>query len=63
LGIDPHENDCLYQWKFLPFGLKNALEEFQKVMDQMLANIGFAKCYIDDNIVFNMTLGDRMHHL
>jgi hypothetical protein len=39
-GIDPHGKDCLYQWKFLPFGLKNAPVEFQKVMDQMLASLG-----------------------
>jgi hypothetical protein len=26
--IDLHENDYLYQWKFLPFGLKNALTKF-----------------------------------
>jgi hypothetical protein len=32
-GIDPHGKDCLYQWHFLPFGLKNAFIEFQKVMD------------------------------
>jgi len=24
-GIDPHGKDYLYQWKFLPFGLKNVL--------------------------------------
>ncbi len=24
-GIDPHGKDCLYQWKFLPFGLKSDL--------------------------------------
>jgi hypothetical protein len=32
-GINPHGKDCLYQWKFLPFGLKNAPTKFQKVMD------------------------------
>jgi hypothetical protein len=24
-GIDYHGKDCLYQWRFLPFGLKNIL--------------------------------------
>ncbi len=32
-GIDPHGKDCLYQWQFLPFGLKNAPTKFQKVID------------------------------
>jgi len=58
-----HGEDYLYQWKFLPFGLKNAPVEFQKVMDQMLPNLGFAKCYIDDIIVFSITPRDHMHHL
>jgi hypothetical protein len=46
----------------LPFGLKNALEKFQWVMDQVLVGFNFAKCYIDDIIVFSLTLGDHMHH-
>jgi methanogenic corrinoid protein MtbC1 len=29
----------------------------------MLAGFGFAKCYIDDIIVFSLTLTDHMHHL
>jgi hypothetical protein len=62
-GIDPHGKDCLYQWQILPFGLKNALVEFQKMMDQMLVGLGFAQCYIDDIIVFNLTSKDHMHHL
>jgi len=62
-GTDPHEKDCLYQWKFFPFGLKNALIEFQRVMDQMLTGLSFAKFHIDDIIHFSLTLEDHMHHL
>jgi len=62
-GIGPHGKDCLYQWKFFPFGLKNAPPKFQKVMDRVLAGLGFTKFYINDIIVFSMTLGDHMHHL
>jgi len=62
-GINFHEKDCLYQWKFLPFGLKNAHVEFQRVMDWVLEEFGFAKCYFDDIIVFNLTLKGHTHHL
>jgi hypothetical protein len=62
-GIDPHEKDCLYQWKFFPFGLENAFVEFQRVMDSVLTSLGFAKFDIDDIIILSLTLGDHMHHL
>jgi len=32
-------------------------------MDRILTSFGFTKCYIDDIIIFNLTLGDNMHHL
>jgi hypothetical protein len=43
--------------------VNNGLAEFQIIMNQVLVNFSFAKCYIDDNIIFSPTLGDHMHHL
>jgi hypothetical protein len=50
-GVNSHDTDCLYQWKFLLFGLKNALAEFQCVMDRILARLDFVWCYINDIVV------------
>jgi len=32
-------------------------------MDKVLVDCNFAKCYIDDIIVFSLTLEDNVHHL
>jgi hypothetical protein len=50
-------------WRFLPFGLKNILAEFQKVIDWMLLGLGFAKCYTNDIIIFSLTSKNHMYHL
>jgi hypothetical protein len=47
----------------LLFGLKNSFIKFQKVMDRILVGLDFAKCYIDDILVFSLTLRGHMHHL
>ncbi|CAI5476226.1 unnamed protein product [Closterium sp. Yama58-4] len=48
-----HGPDGQYEWNFLPFGLKSASPEFQRVMDQVLRDVKNAACYIDDVIVFS----------
>ena len=62
-GIDEFGKDRLYQWKFLPFGLKNAPAEFQRVMDRVLAGLPFVKCYIDDILVFSENVKEHQKHL
>ena len=52
-----------WQWKVMPFGLKNAPAVFQKVMDSVLGDITFAKCYIDDVIVASNTIDQHVEHL
>ncbi|CAI5460577.1 unnamed protein product [Closterium sp. Yama58-4] len=48
-----HGPDGLYEWKFMPFGMKNAPALFQRVMDSVLRNVPAAACYIDDVVVFS----------
>jgi hypothetical protein len=40
-GIDTDGKDRLYQWRFLPFGLKNAPTKFQRVMDRIFSGLEF----------------------
>ncbi len=62
-GVNSQGKDCLYQWKFLPFGLKNAATEFQRVMDRILTGLDFIQCYIDDIVVYSDTVEEHQIHL
>jgi hypothetical protein len=62
-GVNSHGKDCLYQWKFLPFGLKNVLVEFERVMDRILVGLDFVWCYIDDIVVYSDTVEEHQIHL
>ena len=61
-GVDDDGKDSLFHWKFLPFGLKNAPAEFQRVMDQVLKGLPFARCYIDD-VIFSDSPSEHVRHL
>lgn len=49
---------------FLSICLKNTSTKFLRIMERMLACFSFPKCYIDDIIIFSLTLRNHnMHHL
>ena len=41
----------LFEFLRMPFGLKNAAQAFQRLMDGMLCHISFAFVYLDDILV------------
>ena len=44
-------NIILWEWLVVPFGLKNAPPYFQRRMDQILQDLPFCRCYIDDIVI------------
>jgi hypothetical protein len=60
-GINIHGKYCLC-W-FLLFGFKNTPPKFKRVMDWVLFNFHFVRCYIDDIVIFSLTSRGHMPHL
>jgi hypothetical protein len=48
----------------MPFGSKNAPVFFQRIMDKTLRGVrAFARCYIDDIIIFSKSHAEHKLHL
>ncbi|KAK9134325.1 hypothetical protein Syun_013655 [Stephania yunnanensis] len=53
-----------YQWNVMPFGLKNAPSEFQKIMNDIYnPYFSFILVYIDDLLVFSPSIDQHWKHL
>lgn len=52
-------------WEFLrmPFGLKNAAQSFQRLMDGILRDVSFAFVYLDDILVASHSPQEHIMHL
>ena len=59
----------LFEFRVMPFGLKNAPSVFQRLMSRVLMGLNpedgpdFVAVYIDDVLIFSRTLTDHIQHL
>ena len=53
----------LYEFMFMTFGLRNAAQTFQRFMDEVLCELDFVYCYIDDILIASSDLSEHYRHL
>ena len=53
----------LFEFKRMPFGLRNAAQTFQRFMDQVLRGLDFCYVYIDDVLIASRTAEEHKVHL
>jgi hypothetical protein len=55
----------LYQWTSVPFGIRNGLAAFQRLLDSVLAGLAFECCllYLDEIIVYSKSFEQHMDAL
>ena len=54
-----------FEWLRMPIGLINASSTFQRLIDNILGNIKYAKAFIDDVIIFSCSweLEEHLEHI
>ena len=59
--VTPHGQ---FQWRFMPFGLRNAPATFQRLMWKVLTGLeGFTCAYLDDVVIFSNSWSEHLQHL
>ena len=53
----------MFEFLRLPFGLRNAGQTFQRLMDQVLGGLPFCFVYVDDILIFSPDLSSHVDHL
>jgi len=47
----------------MPFGLQNAGQTFQRMMDEVMNGLEYTFCYLDDILVASATPEEHVEHL
>lgn len=53
----------LYEFLTMPFGLRNAVQTFQRHMNNTLRGLNFTFCYLDDILVASSNEQEHLQHL
>ncbi|OBQ34264.1 MAG: hypothetical protein AN484_26765, partial [Aphanizomenon flos-aquae WA102] len=53
----------LFEYVYMPFGLKNAAQTFQRLMDRLFRQLPFVFTYLDDNLIASASDEEHMEHL
>jgi hypothetical protein len=53
----------MFEYLYMPFGLKNATQTFQRLMDRIFCQLSFLFSYLDDHLIASRSLEDRHQHL
>lgn len=59
--VTPHGH---FQWRYMPFGLRNAPATFQRLIWKVLEGLeSFTGAYLDDIIIFSSSWSDHIQHI
>jgi transposase InsO family protein len=53
----------LFEYVYMPFGLRNAAQTFQRLMDRILGSLPYTFVYLDDIIIFSRDPQEHAQHL
>ncbi|CAB3388540.1 Hypothetical predicted protein [Cloeon dipterum] len=53
----------LFEYLVVPFGLRNAAQTCQRFMDEVLRDLNFVFCYLDDILIASLTAAEHAEHL
>ena len=57
------QSDGLFKFRCMPFGLRNAGQTFQCMMDNILARLDYCFVYLDDDLIASKTVEEHESHL